>query len=259
MTDQDNHAALQGHQPHRHEKKPVKQLSGEDKVVICFSLLGLIGSVALYFLKVPSVMISIFLSAGITALVYRFLGGIQNATFAVGALKLGGTIAALIGIAFWVDDRLDSNREYLDSQRNEWEAHRFHLVSDDVMVGEWEWEVIGPSSSWDGHLDFVKAGSQLTFSGKEYNVEKVPEGTKRTLILEMTNGKAALINGASLTLESEVQDRQYGRKFHWKSVAPFPLIPTFRGQLRPEKPDDPNLESSPWGMMIYKKAAKPGD
>jgi hypothetical protein len=208
----------------------------------------------------PPVVVSIFLSAGITALVYRFLGGIQGATVSVGALKLGGTIAALVGIAFWVNGRLESNRAYLDSQRDAGKKLGLHLVSDDPMIGEWQWEAIGPSSSWDGYLDFARADGQLTFSGKEYSVEKTPQGAKRTLIFEMTNGKAALINGGGLTLESNVQEQLnpqehvYGREFHWKSVAPLALVPAFRGQLRPEKPDDPNLESMPWGIMIYKKA-----
>jgi len=227
--------------PHAPTKKAAGQLSGEDKVVICFSLLGLIGSVVLYFLKLPSIMISIFLSAGITALVYRFLGGIQGASFAIGALKLGGTIAALIGIAFSVDHTL------------EFEARSFHLVSDDVMLGEWQWEAVGPSVSWDGNLVFTKEHGQLRFSGKEYNVEKTSEGTRRTLLLELTNGVANLNTGNGLTLESDVSEYQYNRQFHWKEVAPFTLVPAFRGQLRPQKKDDPNLESQPWGMMIYKK------
>lgn len=234
----------QQHAPQgNHDETAGKQLSGEDYVVICFSLLGLVGSVFLYFLRMPSVMISVFLSAGIAALVYRFLGGIQGATFTVGALKLTGTIAALIGVAFWID-----STKQLTPQ--------FHLVSDDVMVGEWEWDSVGPSTAWDGHLNFVKVNGLLTFSGKEYSVEKVPGGTRRTLLLEMTNGKAALSKGTGLTLESDVKEYQYGRKFHWKSIAPFSLTPAFLGALRPEMPDDPNLESEPWGMLIYKKAEK---
>jgi len=219
------------------------QLSGEDKVVICFSLLGLIGSVILYRLGFPPVMVSIFLSAGITALVYRFLGGIQGASFGVGALKLSGTIAALVGIAYWVNstNQLQPN---------------FHLVSNDVLVGPWEWDVVLPSSSWDGHLDFTTENGQLTFKGNEYSFENGPNQPEHKLLYEITNGKATITNGNSLTLESDVFDHKYTRSWHWRSIGRLVLIPAFVGELRPErsKPPDPNLEAQPWGMLIYKKA-----
>ena len=218
----------------------VKRLSGEDKAVICFSLLGLLGSVVFYLLKMPSIMISIFLSAGITALVYRFLGGIKEASFGIGALKIGGTIAALVGVAFWIDSTKQLNPE-------------FHLLSEDTMVGEWQWDVAGPNAGWTGHLDFVKVKDQLTFTGEEYVMEKGAEGARNTPLLRLTNGKATLIKGSALQLESDVDDFQYGRKFHWRSVAPLAITPAFRGELRPQKSDDPNLESTPWGMLIYKR------
>jgi hypothetical protein len=236
--------------PHAEGAQP---LSGEDKVVICFALLGLIGSVVLHRLNLPSVIISVFLSAGITALVYRFLGGIQGASFRVGALKLGGAIAALVGVAFWIDGRMDAHEKYLDAQRKESEAQQFHLVSDDVMVGTWEWDVIGASTSWNGHLDFVKSLDGLGFSGREYVWKKLPNNQDlHTLRLEMNNGVATITNRNSLTLESDVTDYAINQKYHWKSVAPFTLVPAFTGQLQPINPAYPNTEGKPWGMLITK-------
>jgi hypothetical protein len=242
----DIHASAQQQQPPsaNSSEQPRKELSGEDKLVMLFSLLGLLGCVALYFLRVPSIIVSVFLSLAITSWVYKFLGGISSSTtFDIGSLKLGGSLAALVGVAFWIN-----STNQLDPQR------RFHLVSEDALIGEWQWDVVGPSSSWDGQLTFVKANGKLTFSGKEYKWEKTAQGDKRTLFLEMTNGTASLINGTELTLESDVMDYQYGRKFHWKEVEPFTIKPAFLGRLRPQKTDDPNLEANPWGMMIYKKA-----
>ena len=189
-------------------------------------------------------MVSVFLSAGITALVYRFLGGIRNASFAVGALKLGGTIAALIGIAFWIDSTKELNP-------------RFHLVSTDMILGDWEWDYAGPGMGWNGHIEFEKKNGQLTFIGKEYNVVKAPEGKHNVLLHEMTNGKAELIGGTYLSLESDVKDHQYSRNFHWKSVEPLTITPAFLGRLRPTGPSDQNLESEPYGMLIYKKTNSP--
>jgi len=219
-----------------------KPLSDEDKVVLGFSLLGLLGSVPLYMLHVPSIIISIFLSAGITALVYRFLGGLSEATFVMGAMRLGGAIAAVVGVAFWIN-----STHQLDPQQS------FRLASDEAMVGEWDWQAVGPNTGWDGHLNFVKVSGKLTFTGTEYSLEKGAYGTNYKPVFEMTNGKATLINNNQLILESDVKDFIWNRTFHWKSVEPLILAQTFGGKLRPIKPDDPNLEANPWGIQITKK------
>lgn len=222
---------------------PADQLSSEDRVVIFFSLFGLMGSVVLYYLRFPSIMISVFLSAGITALAYRFLGGVQGATFAVGALKLGGATAVLIGVAFWIN----STGELAPRQE-------FRVASKDAIVGTWDWKAVGPSRGWDGHLIFSQSGGQLTFTGKEYSLEAIPGGGVNTnLVFDMTNGKAVLSkDGTSLSLDSDVHEFQYGRTFHWKTEAPLILIPAFGGQLWPERPGDFGLESQPWGILITK-------
>lgn len=46
------------------------------------------------------------LATGLAALTYRFLGGIQGASFTVGSLKLGGALAALVGIAMLINHAL---------------------------------------------------------------------------------------------------------------------------------------------------------
>ncbi len=219
-----------------------KPLSDEDKVALGFSLLGLIGGVLLYFLHVPSIIISVFISTGLTALVYRFLGGLSEATFVMGAMRLGGATAVVVGVAFWIN-----GTHQLDPLQS------FHLTSDDAMVGEWDWQAVGPNTGWDGHLTFAKVGGKLTFTGKEYSLEKGPLGIDYKPVLEITNGKATLINGNRLILESDVKDYMWNRTFHWKSIEPFVLDQTFGGELRPIKPDEPNLEAHPWGMQITKK------
>jgi hypothetical protein len=223
---------------------PKNQLSGEDKVVIFFSLLGLIGSVVLYYFKFPSLMVSIFLSSGITSLVYRFLGGIQGAKFVVGALTLGGSIAALIGLAYW----MDSTKQLAPRQE-------FRVASNDIMVGSWDWKSVGPSTGWDGYLSFTQSGGQLSFTGEEFSLVAVPGKdpiTKR--ILEMTNGKAVLSkDGTNLSLDSEVHEFQYDRRFRWKSEVPLVVIPAFVGQLRPYETDDLGLKYQPWGILITKE------
>ena len=57
--------------------------------------------------KVPAILISFLLATGLAALTYRYLGGIQGATFAVGALKLTGSLGALVGIGLLINGRLE--------------------------------------------------------------------------------------------------------------------------------------------------------
>ncbi len=79
----------------------------ENRVILVVILTGFIGSVVLYFLKVPPIVMSIFLGSGISALVYRFLGGAAGASFVMGTLKLSGSIAVLLGSAYYINQQLE--------------------------------------------------------------------------------------------------------------------------------------------------------
>ena len=58
------------------------------------------------FDKIPPITVSFLLATGLAALTYRYLGGIDGASFTVGALKLGGALAALVGIAMLINNSL---------------------------------------------------------------------------------------------------------------------------------------------------------
>jgi hypothetical protein len=91
-------------------KKTHKVFSTEDIVIITVIALGLLGSVIIFLCNasVPPIVISILLGTGISALVYRFLGGITvDTSFAIGALKLSGTMAALVGCAYFINTELE--------------------------------------------------------------------------------------------------------------------------------------------------------
>lgn len=78
----------------------------ENKVILIAILTGFIGSIVLFFLKLPPIVISIFLGTGIAALVYRFLGGIDGASMVMGTIKLSGSIAALLASAYFINGEL---------------------------------------------------------------------------------------------------------------------------------------------------------
>jgi hypothetical protein len=79
----------------------------DEVIVAAFAFLGLAGGVLLPLrYPVPPITTSFLLATGLAALTYRYLGGIQGATFSVGALKLGGALAALVGIAMLINQTL---------------------------------------------------------------------------------------------------------------------------------------------------------
>ena len=82
----------------------------DEIVVASFAFLGVGGAVFLPlrygFAAVPPIVVSFLLATGLAALTYRYLGGIQGASFTVGTLKLGGALAALVGIAWFINGQL---------------------------------------------------------------------------------------------------------------------------------------------------------
>ncbi|HUB52543.1 MAG TPA: hypothetical protein VL986_10365 [Terracidiphilus sp.] len=79
----------------------------DEIIVALFALFGVGGAVFLPLrFAIPPITTSFLLATGLAALTYRFLGGIQGASFTVGSLKLGGALAALVGIAMLINSTL---------------------------------------------------------------------------------------------------------------------------------------------------------
>ncbi len=228
----------------------------EDKkdrfVVVFFALLGFVGSVVLYRTSsAPPIIISFFLATGVAALVFGFLGGIEGATLELRWLKLGGSIAALVGVALIVNRSLEAGLQAEEVRRQGEEIRRqaedarrqIHVSGDDSIVGEWRW--VYAAGGWEGHLDFSKQNNELVFIGHNSDMTKPGHPP----IFDLTNGKARLIDGNKLQLEADVVDHVHNDRFHWVSTAPLALTPAFRGELRI---DEGRATADRWGMMIYK-------
>jgi hypothetical protein len=81
----------------------------EDIVIVVVTFTALIGAVLLKVLSpdAPPILIAMLTGTGVSALVYRFLGGVApNTSVTVGTFKLGGTLAALVAVAWLIDQRL---------------------------------------------------------------------------------------------------------------------------------------------------------
>jgi hypothetical protein len=77
----------------------------DEIVVAAFAIFGVVGGVFLPLrYDIPPITTSFLLATGLAALSYRFLGGIPGTSLTVGALKLGGALAALVGIALIINN-----------------------------------------------------------------------------------------------------------------------------------------------------------
>lgn len=84
-----------------------RPLSLDDFVPLAVAIFGLAGGVFLpHVLHMPAITTSFLLATGAAAVTFRFLGGVQGASFAVGGLKVGGTLGALIGLALIINHSL---------------------------------------------------------------------------------------------------------------------------------------------------------
>lgn len=210
----------------------------DDLIVAAFAFLGVLGAVFLpVFLSIPPLVISFLLATGLAALSYKYLGGISaGTTYAVGALKLTGALAALVGIAFAVNAVLASQMQ-------------FRLLSNEDIIGPWKW-VYGRGAS-SGHIQIDKdVNGNLIFTGSQ---EKYTTENSFVRLYTLTNGKAKLVNRNSLLMEADVEDHLNHAKFHWKSDAPIPLVPAFRGTMRAILPDGTEIPNT-WGIMFYKQS-----
>jgi hypothetical protein len=239
---------------------PSQPLKFDWIIIVAFAAATLVASFFLYRVAAPPIMISIFLSTGIASFVYKFLGGLDAKQVTIGIVTFGGSLGALVGLAWFINGKLEEqlNNRYLADLRSvqqelTQEQHKFRIPTEQMMVGEWRW--IYARGGWEGFLKFTMEKGGLHFTGEQFKVVSENDPTKISLY-DLSNGTAHLINQSELALECDVYDYQYKRHFHWNSTASFPITPAFRGELRVT--DKPELAQYAWGMMIYKWPAPGG-
>ena len=135
----------------------------EDIVILAFAILGLGGGVALWLAKSPPIIISVFLGIGVAALAYRFLGGISSgSSFGDGALKVGGSLGALLAAASFINSPLVQQTtmnytirgtlENLEAEETmtSREANLFLRRVYDQVGFDYEWLLVTPTRLADG-------------------------------------------------------------------------------------------------------------
>lgn len=130
------------------------RLKPEDWVVITLVLIGLLGGLGAAHMKIQPVLVAVLIALGIAAAIFRFLGGVEGASLTTGTLRLGGSAAVFLVIAWFVNENLVVQTEIRPSPET-WLAldhqqgipvsvsfagvERVTLPEPDVLVGH-EWK-----------------------------------------------------------------------------------------------------------------------
>ena len=216
-------------------------MSADDVVILSFAAAGLFGGAVLSLrTNAKPILVSIFLATGIAALVFRFLGGIGEATLAVKTLKLSGTMAALIGSAFLINAAFERQARPVGS---------FSQIKPSDLMGRWKWQ--WAQGGWLGYLDFTLDKEALTFVGYVQRFQN----DQWQRVYDLDEGTARIVAGNRLEVNCRVKDLIYGGMFSWVSAEPLEVGPVFWGRVivPPKDPRYEELRHHQWGFAITKE------
>ncbi|WP_299007199.1 hypothetical protein [uncultured Shewanella sp.] len=139
--------------PFYHKRR--KALSAEDIVVIIAIVMTLLLApvlTVLWYLKepilVPPPIIAIFLGIAVSSILYRFLGGIHNASLTIGALRVTGSAAILIFVAWWSNDELKAFMPVIEPK-----VPVFDLTKDVIPMAH-SWHAVNTETGQPVSLNF---------------------------------------------------------------------------------------------------------
>lgn len=209
-------------------------------VVLTFALIGFVGGVGLFVAygpAIPPVIYGLVFGVGVASLVYGFLGGIsENTSFSAGAFKVGGSLAAILGVVVLLNG-------YLERQIDA------GLIDHDDLVGRWVWQWAG--ENLHATLDFEKKDGELVFDG---TMLRLRDGA-RHIVYDIKDGRAQLdAVGRTLTLSFEANEPG-GRSFRLTTVQPLGRQLSFLGLLRPDPSDarTAGMRHYTWGFGMQKE------
>ena len=210
----------------------------EDTVTICLVVAGILGGLVLHIRgRAAPIVVAVFLSTGIAAVVYRFLGGIEG-TLKMGGLQLTGTMAAWMGVTYMIDRALVKQSSFL-------------RLTARSFIGDWTWDY--PDEGWRGVLNFKEEGERLTFTGFVEQLTGKGQRGRGKVLYTMSNGTATIIDGKHLELECDVES-ECGAKFRWRTTGPLGIGFEFVGAFMKEpSSDQKSSEPDRWGISLHKE------
>ena len=110
-------------------------------IVVVSCLVGGVSLVA-FFENVPAVVISVVLACAVATLIHAFLGGVSEAGFNLGALKVTGSGAMLLGSVWFINSALNPQ---LNQIRYDSRVERFGFDFDEHAAPAGGWFAINES------------------------------------------------------------------------------------------------------------------
>lgn len=144
----------------------------EDRMLVVFILIGLVGGIIFYFLKDGQPLSAIFMTFALSSILYRFLGGIGKGTkFSVGAFRLGGSAAFMVGFIFFINEYIFEKPEQhsilLKAPEDRWIPIKY-------ATGEYaEISVLSPTG--DTIIYHINDTEKEFFRKREYFISKEKE------------------------------------------------------------------------------------
>jgi hypothetical protein len=205
----------------------------DDTVVLLFCLLGFGGGVAAPKMGCSPIVEALLLATGVAVPIYRFLGGIGDSSFTMGALKLTGTAAFLVGMTWFVDSKLVE-------ELSKAQASTIAFTTAGLANRTFRWDY-GTGGMTDDFRFSLDQQNNVVFSGLErlcVSDEKPNKNeVKCNKKYEVTNGRAKIIDGG-FVLQAQVHDVTCNHDFEWQTVQPLKQTVAFEGSL--QDPKDPS-------------------
>lgn len=222
-------------EPPRGPRKDVKKrFSVEDVIVTSAVFLGFGAGIVLAVLKQPPALVAVVLAAGVSALVHRFLGGLQGGEILFGAIKLVGAVGALMGVFFIL------NHYLVEQQQKAYET---------TLAGPWRWTVTDKEQAWVGNFTF---GTPSGHSEVYPVTGRVKEARTGKVLFEVLKGTAER-KGGDLKLSWQVKDYVHDRTVTWETTTPLAEGIVFDGTFNPRYQGQLDPES--WGIYLSRPAA----
>ena len=165
-------------------------------VMVIVGCLALATALVVFVKAVPALVVSVVLACAVASLLYGILGGVSNAGFDLGPLKMGGSAAVLIGSVWLFNRALDPQLEQI---RHEMIVEQFSFDFDRHAV---------PSKGWFAIDESIGVPVAVAFTDPVTNtvVETVqrPTGANLPLKLAPTGNDRYLVLGTSAETGQEI-------------------------------------------------------
>ena len=116
-------------------------------IVIVGCLVVGVSAVVFFTADVPSLVVSVVLACGVASLLYGIIGGVTEAGFGFGPLKIGGSAAVLLGGVWLFDGLLDPQlvkiRAEADARRDEARQEQYSFDHERHTIPAEGWFAIG--------------------------------------------------------------------------------------------------------------------